>query len=688
MGKRLLVLIFVLVMCLSSIGGTATLATDNTAGQIRPDTWVAVDGLGRTVSGYGEVGGTRDNKTVGVFFHNWHDYWANAKPVNLTEILAQYPEARNDYDHPVWNADSPLAPYFWNEPIWGYYRTSDPYVLRKQAELFADAGVDVLVLDLTNGLETFKTAYDALFKEFQKAKAEGVQVPQIMFFLNPYVNETDNAAMVTQIKDLYTNIYKDGKYQDLWFYWEGKPLVIAREWLLNESDATEKAIRDFFTFRNPADGGYYGDDTAYADKQWTWCTGYPNAKYGVRKDGTIEQMCISVAQNYDQNYTGKDFSVGLIAMNDRLNRAQGRGYAKGDYSYQYTYANQTITVNKETKDAYLYGLNVQQQWDYVIECDPDFLLVTGWNELIAQREKVWQGTENAFKDNYNDEYSRDIEPSKGVLKDHYYYQLVENIRRYKGVGKPEKASPEKNVNKTIDITGAGDTWADVTLSYNHYTGSTQERKYPGYAGKVYKYDTMRNDIVTSKVAYDETYIYFMVETKDDLSSSSDAGWMRLLIDTDPTGVSANWEGFEYILNRVSPSGNDAVIERSTGGWNFEQVGTAKFSASGKRLQIAVPRSAVGLTDLSRLSFNFKWADNTVDPATGKDSEDILDFYLYGDVAPGGRFMFAFDTEEAAYEPAPIETAGGLPGYVWIVVAAGVALVVAMGVIVAVVLKKK
>ena len=223
MGKRLLVLIFVLVMCLSSIGGTATLATDNTAGQIRPDTWVAVDGLGRTVSGYGEVGGTRDNKTVGVFFHNWHDYWANAKPVNLTEILAQYPEARNDYDHPVWNADSPLAPYFWNEPIWGYYRTSDPYVLRKQAELFADAGVDVLVLDLTNGLETFKTAYDALFKEFQKAKAEGVQVPQIMFFLNPYVNETDNAAMVTQIKDLYKNIYKDGKYQDLWFYWEGKP---------------------------------------------------------------------------------------------------------------------------------------------------------------------------------------------------------------------------------------------------------------------------------------------------------------------------------------------------------------------------------------------------------------------------------------------------------------------------------
>ncbi|MBR5280803.1 MAG: hypothetical protein IKU26_07560 [Clostridia bacterium] len=688
MGKKLLALLFALAMCLSFAGGTSALATESPAHQVRPDTWVAVDGLGRTLSGYGEVGGTRENKTVGMFFHNWHDYWSGVKPMNITEILAQYPEARNDYDHPAWE-NSGNAPCFWNEPIWGYYRTTDPYVLRKQAELFADAGVDVLVLDLTNGAETFKTGYDALFKEFQKAKAEGVNVPQIMFFLNPYINETDDAAMITQIKDLYNNIYKDGKYRDLWFYWEGKPLIIARDWLLNKNDATEKAIYELFTFRNPAAGGYYGADTKYADNEWTWCTGYPNAKLGVRKDGTIEQMCVSVAQNYDQNYTGKDFSVGLIAMNDRLNRAQGRGYAKGNYSYQYTYANQTITVNMETKDAYLYGLNIQQQWDYVIECDPDFLLVTGWNELIAQRHETWQGTENGFPDNFNDEYSRDIEPSKGILKDHYYYQLVENVRRYKGAGKPETASAEKNVNKTIDIHSTGDQWADITLSYDHYTGSTQERKYPGYAGKIYKYDTMRNDIVTSKVAYDETYIYFMVETKDDLSASSDAGWMRLLIDTDSTGVSANWEGFEYILNRVSPSGNDAVIERSKGGWDFEQVGTAQFSVSGKRLQIAVPRSAVGLTDLSRLSFNFKWADNTLDPETKTDSSDIMDYYLYGDVAPGGRFMFGFDTEEVTYVP-PVNNNGGqgLPGYVWIVVAASAVLIAAMAVVVAVAMRKK
>ncbi len=685
-----MIMIFVLVLCLSAVSGTVALAESSNLPQILPDTWAAVDGLGRTVSSYSEVGDTRNNKAVGMFFWNWHDYWSGVKPMNITEILKEHPEARNDYDHPAWNQEQPLAPYFWNEPIWGYYKTSDPYVIRKQAELLADAGVDVIFFDLTNGDLTFKSSYLAIYKEFLKAKEDGVNVPQICFFLNPYLSAADNEAMKKQLTEIYNTIYTDTQYKDLWFYWDGKPLMVGYENLLSKNDPTEKAMLDFFTFRKPAQGGYCQEDTK--EQQWGWCNCYPQARLGLREDGSCEQMCVSIAQNYDKTYDGKDFSKGLIAMNDYLNRAQGRGYAKGNYSYQYTYANEIITVNKDTKDAYLYGLNIQQQWDYAIACNPDFIFVTGWNEWTAQRRDTWQGTENGFPDNFSDEYSRDIEPSKGILKDHYYYQLVENIRRFKGARKPEAATADKNVGKTIDINSSEDQWADVALSYDHYTGSTQDRRYMGYLGVSHKYATMRNDIVTSKVAYDQAFVYFMVETKDDIVSGD--GWMRLLIDTDPTGVTANWEGFEYILNRVSPTGSDAVIEKSTGGWNFEQVGTAKFSVKGKRLQIAVPRNALELTDSTRLSFNFKWADNTLDKDTKKDSGDILDFYLYGDVAPGGRFMFAFDTEETVYvpteTPAPVENPdeGGMPSYVWIVVGVGAALVVAMGVIVAVVTKKK
>ena len=403
-------------------------------------------------------------------------------------------------------------------------------------------------------------------------------------------------------------------------------------------------MKDFFTFRQVG-MGYYAADTAIADKTWGWCSVYPQTKFGVREDGSVEQMCVSIAQNADKNfkditYTVYDMVNALVCMNDIQNRAQGRGYAKGDYAYQYTYGGKEITVSQDTKDAFVYGLNFQQQWDYVLEQDPDFVFVTGWNEFVAQRRLEWQGTPAGFPDNFDDEFSRDIEPTKGILKDHFYYQLVENIRRLKGVSKPETGH---YVATTIDIHAAQDQWADVDLAYDYYTGCTKPRDCAGYVGIHHQYDTLRNEIVTAKVAYDREYIYFMAETKEDLTAATDSAWMRLLLDTDPTGVSPNWEGFTYVINRVSPAGDEAVIEKSVGGWNFEPVGTAKFSVHGKMLQIAVPRSALGLTEDTDLKFAFKWADNTVDPETGADSGDILDFYRYGSVVPGGRFAFVFDT---------------------------------------------
>src|SRR5271166_2777688 len=37
-----------------------------------------------------------------------------------------------------------------------------------------------------------------------------------------------------------------------------------------------------------------------------------------------------------------------------------------------------------------------------------------------------------FVDEFDAEFSRDIEPMKGAHGDNYYYQLVANIRRFKG----------------------------------------------------------------------------------------------------------------------------------------------------------------------------------------------------------------------------------------------------------------
>ncbi len=624
MSKKLLLLILSAIMLLSCFIGGMTVAAES---NINPGSWVAVDGLGRTVANYEEVGDTDQEKVVGMFYWTWHlSQSSGKKAYNVTQIINEFPEARNDWNHKAWKNTSSGTPYFWDEPMFGYYVNSDRYVVRKHAEMLADAGVDVIFFDCTNGTFTWPEGYRVIFEVFSEAKEEGVDVPQVAFMLNFAANSNSR----TELKMLYGSIYSKGKNQDLWFYWDGKPLIMAHKGCLDLTNEKDKEIYDFFTFRKN-EPGYFAKDTTIEQETWGWCSIYPQTKYGVREDGSVEQMTVNVAQNASKH--------GLVAMNDYRGGVYGRGYAKGDYSYTYKYKNETITINKDTENAFLYGLNFQQQWDYALEVDPDFIFITGWNEWIAGRHSEWQGTTNAFPDQYNAEFSRDIEPSKGVTQDHFYYQLVSNVRKYKGVDAPDLATDDKNVKKTIDINSADDQWADVLLSFDHYIGSTRERDAKGWGAIPYVSNTMRNDIVTSKVAYDDNNIYFMVETVNDITSSSDPAWMRLLIDTDTSGVTANWEGFEYIINRVSPNGNEAVIERSTGGWNFEQCGTAKFTVNGKRLQIEVPRSALGLE--KSLEFNFKWADNTrVDEAT-EDSGDIMDFYQYGDVAPGGRFAFRF-----------------------------------------------
>jgi hypothetical protein len=53
------------------------------------------------------------------------------------------------------------------------------------------------------------------------------------------------------------------------------------------------------------------------------------------------------------------------------------------------------------------------------------------------------------------------------------------------------------------------------------------------------------------------------------------------------------------------------------------------------MELRIPRALLGLPAKNPLDFEFKWTDNV--PASG----DILDFYVYGDVAPGGRFNYHY-----------------------------------------------
>ncbi|MBN1347812.1 hypothetical protein JXJ21_00225 [candidate division KSB1 bacterium] len=114
--------------------------------------WSATDALGRRTPTSDETGSTRDGKFIGMFYWTWHtDNLAEFSPVmNVSQILQQYPEAANDADHPAWKGIWGGV-FWWDEPLFGYYRTTDEWILRKHAEMLADAKVDAVFFDCTNG---------------------------------------------------------------------------------------------------------------------------------------------------------------------------------------------------------------------------------------------------------------------------------------------------------------------------------------------------------------------------------------------------------------------------------------------------------------------------------------------------------------------------------------------------------
>ncbi len=592
--------------------------------------WEATDGLGRTLPTQNETGGVREDKYVGIFYHTWHASHAlYGIPANVTNLLKEHPDAIHDYNHTAWRG---YNIYFWNEPIWGYYNNGiDRYVLRKQAELLADAGVDVVFFDNTNGTENYISAIMTLCEVWAEARADGVKTPQISCMLNMFAYG-DTAK---QLIELYDKIYSKGLYQDLWFYWDGKPLMMGYpEELLGMG---RQDVYDFFSYRvtNPSyttaqdqilphdgvDGVRFTPPSGFSRyTQWKWISVYPQQKMMNRQTRKVEEMCVCVAQNWSAY-------KGLTAMNAG-DMVFGRGY---------TDANGINTSD----EAVMHGLNFAEQWEYALQVDPTFIYITGWNEWVAGRYETSWGDPNALPDNATDGYSRDIEPSTGMLKDHFYNQMVSYIREFKGIPAQTPSSGAIDDPENID-------WSAVTPVFRTYKDNTLERDVDGYPGYHYENTTGRNDFVESRVTYDSENIYFMVKTAETITPHTDKAWMRLLIDVVGVENDQNWETFEYILNRESPTADQATLERSTGGWNWEIAGTVDYKVDGDTMVVTIPRAALGIGE-GVFTVNFKWSDNM------QVDGDIMDFYTNGDVAPGARYKYSFTSLDAEENESEAET---------------------------------
>ncbi len=626
------------------------------AATVSPDTWVFTDGLGRQSVTFAEVGGPREGKNVAMFFWNWHATFGNIRThFNVQQYIDQMTEKGipledylYDYDHAGWLAKDHSVQYFWDEPIYGYYRSDDTWVMRKQAELLTAAGVDVIFTDNSNATLTWGDSYPLLYQTWLKAMQDGVETPKISNHM-PFGAGNDTRI---QLLEMYTNIYHDGNYRPLWFYWEGKPMILAHGVASLRETILDQQIKDFFTFRTPM-ASYFTKSGDFGT--WGWLSTYPQARYYAsrddRADKNVEQISVGVAQN--ANYVNQE----LAAMSGH--HIMGRSYTR---NYQDRY-------EKEGDEASKWGYNFAEQWEFAIKTDPSMVFVTGWNEWCASRYASWPDggksvVENAFPDQFNNEFSRDVEPSRGDLQDHYYYQLVNYIRRYKGVN----PIPTPSAPAAIDIQAGEEQWQTIEPYYAAYIGNTGDRNAKGYGALVYTEYSGRNDIIGAQVSRDAENLWFHVECAADITPYTDKLWMNLYIDVETTEETAGWNSFDFVLNKTAPTDKTAVLEKFTDGYQSEKVADVEYAVNGRYMTVKIPKSALGIFgDL--YTVNFAWTDNVHDVAdTGTPTEqgdvvystfsgDILDFYTSGDVAPGGRFKFSYvvndenaDSEEDTTAP--------------------------------------
>lgn len=614
-------LIAVLLCPAQTVASLSAAAAGEEEWDVWSDTWALTDALGRKAADYREAGGTRGQKYVGMFYFVWHDKLMEIAsqvdaeaPRNITKIIQDNPDSFI-YDQSLWGPESSM--HYWGEPLYGYYNLDyDEFVIRAHALLLANAGIDYIIIDSTNfygsgiynesadNVPTIKKICDV----YRQMTDEGQIVPKISM-LTTWLPASNGPA----INYLYDNLYANPDYADLWFRYEGKPLM------LGDPSYVREDIRDFFTYRR-----VQPELSEVGGGAWNWLAKYPQ-EVSEMSGNVKECMAVGVAQNWND---------ALVYMTDI--DEYGRFTARGR---SWTSSSSKLLTDPTSEEYHSeYGYNFQEQFDRALNIDPDMLFITGWNEWIAGRFTSIPNWANGnglpnranFGDCFTTEFSRDIEMTReGNLGDNFYNQLVENVRLFKGV----KNTYDYGQTATVTIDGNFSDWAEVNSYYRDSLNDKVDRDAKGIGKNHYTNKSGRNDFKQFKVARDSANVYFYIETMDDITEWQADNWMTLFLKTDESAD--NWEGYNYVLGRAGTTADTMRLERSKGGWNFETVSSVNYKVSGNAMELAIPLSELGLAG-EKLSFEFKFFDNM------QVAGDVYEFYLSGDAAPNARFNYVYD----------------------------------------------
>ncbi len=274
--------------------------------------------------------------------------------------------------------------HFWAEPEQGYYRSTDKAAHRHNLELLQAAGVDFLVLDYTfatgdayaPGTSAWRTYIDGPMNALLDTICEMRGEGK----KTPYVVLWPNdETMFGHMKEHYLDVEK---WKDCFVYWDGKPFIM--RWQAKNMTYDDLTVRAMYGLQGKVKTG-----------QWSFLEIDNSKTVSYDENGEPEHMtaCVASQMNY-MSYT---------------DCAKGRD--NGEFWHS--------------------------QWQNVFDVHPKIVTVTWWNEWAAQLYH-FDGAGYIFTDNFNEEFSRDVEPMKGGHGDTYYKWLIEYIRAYKN----HEACPE------------------------------------------------------------------------------------------------------------------------------------------------------------------------------------------------------------------------------------------------------
>lgn len=585
----------------------------------------ATDDYGRSID---YIDGVKEDKDryVGLFYFTWLGWHGREMDgvYDVSKLIDEDPNA-------LWNtngtSNSPLGKYhFWGEPLYGYYNSKDPWVIRKQMELFAMSGIDFLAFDCTNGFSYIDVVTE-LLPIMQEMYDEGWAVPKFMFYTNSYsanvVKELYSGAKATTSTNPLEKegIYKKGHYKDLWFMPEGKPKIAAvteptsTSWesgTFADNVITDPELLNFFDF---------WESTWPNNTQWE--NGLPWIDWNRPQKVLTDTINVPVAQ-----HNLLPFSDALLSE-QLADKMYGRGYT-------------TAKGADHSDDAIDSSLNFEENFKYAIEKDVKYTFITGWNEWIAIKSAANLGMNSSypecrgkrvyFVDTVNREYSRDIELMKDGYGDNVFLSMMRNVRELKG--KPGTIAASQT--KSIEVKSGLAQWNDVNDIYYNVTGQ-KNRNFKNFSGReIYEDSSIKNNISSVRVSNDENNLYFLVECDSDINIDvKSKNWMNLMIDVEGQ-TNDSFYGYDYVINRESSYTGECSVEKYTktnGVVGYNKTAKANFTVKGKFMQFKVSKASLGITGTAKI--NFKVADNVNEP------ENIQSYYITGNVAPVGRINYTY-----------------------------------------------